>query len=163
VPEIDLVMLPDGKLRGWREADEKAWQKFKRAIKGLEAGECVKIEWKKPRNPRFHRKMFALLNLGFEAWTPDRKHFSYKGRVIEKDFDRFRRDVVIQAGFFRQVFDSHGRMILEAESLSYSSMDDERFEVVYSAVAQVLLERVLTNYTKDDLETVVESLMKFTA
>ncbi|MBU9866796.1 DUF1367 family protein [Rahnella aceris] len=36
----------------------------------IKLGEIVTADFKKSRNQRFHRKFFALLNLGFEYWTP---------------------------------------------------------------------------------------------
>ena len=36
----------------------------------LRAGAVLEAEFRKVRNPAFHRKFFALLNLGFEYWTP---------------------------------------------------------------------------------------------
>lgn len=33
-------------------------------------GAVLSADFKRVRNPRFHRKYFSLLNLGFEYWTP---------------------------------------------------------------------------------------------
>lgn len=36
----------------------------------LKLGAIVTGEFKRARNPEFHRKFFSLLNLGYEYWTP---------------------------------------------------------------------------------------------
>ncbi len=33
-------------------------------------GDVLYADFKEARNPRFHRKYFALLNLGYEYWEP---------------------------------------------------------------------------------------------
>ncbi|PHM38203.1 bacteriophage protein [Xenorhabdus mauleonii] len=36
----------------------------------VKCGDVLYADFKKARNPRFHRKYFALLNLGYEYWEP---------------------------------------------------------------------------------------------
>lgn len=36
----------------------------------IKLGDVITSEFKKSRNPKFHRLYFSLLNLGFEYWTP---------------------------------------------------------------------------------------------
>ena len=40
-------------------------------LKRVRTGEVIACEFTKPRNPQFHRKFFALLNLAYEYWEPD--------------------------------------------------------------------------------------------
>ena len=40
-------------------------------LKRVRTGEVIACEFTKPRNPLFHRKFFALLNLAYEYWEPD--------------------------------------------------------------------------------------------
>lgn len=149
-------------LGGVSEQDNKAWRKFWKRINNLEVGEIVDFEAIFPRNGKFHRKFFALLNFAFEAWHPERKHKQYKGQPVAKSFERFRKDVVIQAGYYDQTFDLDGNMKLEAQSISFASMDDVQFEQVYSAVATVVLEKVLTNYAgRDELDDVMAKVVGF--
>ena len=67
--------------------DEFAAQK----IAALRVGQAVKITYKRVRNPRFHRKAFALFNLAFEAW--DAPELEYKGLPVAKEFNQFRKDL----------------------------------------------------------------------
>ncbi len=93
-----------GLFKGATDKDDKRWNRFWRMCTGKEAGEMFDLETVFPRNPKFHRKMFALLSVGFDSWEPDRKRFNYNGRPIEKNFERFREQVLILAGHYDQVF-----------------------------------------------------------
>jgi hypothetical protein len=157
--EIELVKTPDG-LRGWSEDDQAAWKRFKAWLEALEPGEVVRIGYVKPRISGFHRKFFAMLKLGFDAWEPRCK--KYKGHAVQKNFERFRKDITIAAGFYDLVATAAGGVKHEAKSISFASMEQDEFERVYSAVADVLLQGVLVRYNRSELDRVVNELMKFT-
>jgi len=143
-----------GVFDGFTAHDKKAWKSFWRRLIKMEAGEIAQAEMAIPRNYRFHKKFFALVTFAFDAWQPNRKNKSYKGVEVAKNFDRFRSDILIQAGYYEQTFDLDGNMKLEAQSISFASMDDVQFEKVYSAVADVILDKVLITYAdRDELET----------
>lgn len=151
-----------GLFDGWTAADKKAWRRFWKVLMSLEPGEFSLIEFVFPRNSKFHRKFFSMLHFAFDAWEPDRKRKTYKGRAVAKNFDRFREDVLILAGFSEQTFDLRGNMKLKAQSISFASMDDAEFERVYSAVATVVLENVLTSYSgREELDRVVDKMMGY--
>lgn len=152
-----------GLFKGATEQDDKRWNRFWRMCTGKEPGEIFDVETVFPRNPKFHRKMFALLTVGFDCWEPDRKRFNYNGRPIEKNFERFREQVLILAGHYEQVFSIRGdKMELQAKSISYAAMDDAEFEALYSAVIDVLLREVCTRYKdRAELEAVAEQVMRF--
>jgi lipoate synthase len=53
-------------------------------------------------------------------------------------------------------------MKLEAQSISFASMDDAEFEQVYSAVADVILQKVLVTYAgRDELDDVMRKVVGF--
>ncbi len=137
---------------------EKAWRRFWSRIIKMEPGELVSAEMVFPRNPRFHRRLFALLTIGFDAWEPgDGK--THKGMEIRKDFERFREDITILAGFYDATYNVDGGVSLSAKSISYANMDDAEFERVYSAIADVLLQQVLTRYAgRAELDDVVNRM-----
>lgn len=152
-----------GALDGMGESAKKAWRRFWKRMIALEPGEIAQVEVEIPRNPKFLRKFFALLKVGFDAWEPARKHKTYKGKPITKNFERFRSDVLILAGFYEQTFDLKGRMCVEAKSISFANMEEPEFEKVYSAVADVLLREVLTRYKgREELDSVVNEILSFT-
>lgn len=152
-----------GVLTGFGEADKKMWNRFWRKVINAEPGEMFTVETVFPRNYKFHKKMFALFTVGFDSWEPDRKRFNYNGRPIEKNFERFREQVLIMAGHYDQVFSLRGdKMELVAKSISYAAMDDADFETLYSAVIDVLLREVCTRYAgRAEIESVAEQFMRF--
>lgn len=147
---------------GWRNDDKKGWRRIWKRLSDLEPGEFAVIEFVIPRNAKFHRKFFSMLNFAFDSWEPKRTRKTYKGKEVAKNFERFRKDVLIMAGFYDQTFDLRGKMKLEAHSISFASMDDAEFEQVYSAVATVILEHVLTGYSgREELDRVVDQMMGY--
>ena len=153
--ELVLVKTPGGALA---PVDEEA----RALVEKLKTGQGVRVSIKRARNVLFHRKAFALFKLAFDVWEPTQQ--AYKGEVVAKDFDRFRKDMTILAGFYRAVYNVRGDVRLEAESLSFASMDDDRFEKVFRAVLNVVWNRVLRNFgyeTEGDVERVIEELMRF--
>jgi hypothetical protein len=129
-------------------------------IAKIKLGGAVKAKVTRQRNPAFHRKMFALLNLGFEAWEPQGKE--YKGEPVAKNFEQFRNDVTVLAGYYDTAITLKGETRLTAKSISFGAMDEDEFGKLYNEVVNVLLARVLTRYTRDDLDEVIERLMAFT-
>lgn len=151
-----------GTFDGWRNDDKKGWRRIWKRLIDLEPGEFAVIEFIIPRNAKFHRKFFSMLNFAFDSWEPKRTRKTYKGKEVAKNFERFRKDVLIMAGFYDQTFDLRGNMKLEAHSISFASMDDAEFEQVYSAVATVILEHVLTGYSgREELDRVVDQMMGY--
>lgn len=147
---------------GWRNDDKKGWRRIWKRLSDLEPGEFAVIEFVIPRNAKFHRKFFSMLNFAFDSWEPKRTRKTYKGKEVAKNFERFRKDVLIMAGFYDQTFDLRGNMKLEAHSISFASMDDAEFEQVYSAVATVILEHVLNGYSgREELDRVVDQMMGY--
>lgn len=151
-----------GALDGFSREDKSAWRRFWKRLLRLQPGEMAQAEMVFPRNGKFHRKFFALLTVGFEHWQSGRKHKTHNGQPVLKNFETFREDITVLAGFYEQHFDVRGRMVLKAKSISFAKMDDIEFERLYGAVSDVLLEHVLTNYAgRDELDEVVEKVMRF--
>lgn len=150
--EIILIKTPAGALI---PADPQAAE----YIAKLKTGQGVKSKVTKVNNPAFHRKMMALFNLAFDAWEPTVK--TYRGEVVQKQFDRFRKDVTILAGFYDTSYDIDGNVRLTAKSLAFDRMDQHEREQVYSAVINVVLQRILKQYTRDDLERVLDQVLAF--
>jgi hypothetical protein len=123
----------------------------------------VQATVKQPRNYQFHKKLFALLQLGFEYWSETAPALQYKGQDVRPDFDRFRRDITVLAGKFHTTVNLKGEIRLEADSISFAKMDQGAFETLYSQVIQVLLTRVFTSKDWDEarLRDIVEQIVEF--
>ena len=125
----------------------------------LKPGATLIADVRQPRNPLFHRKFMSLLRVGFEYWQPgevDKKH-----GVPEKNFDQFREDVTILAGFYFPVVRTDGTVRIKAKSISFASMDEEEFERLYQAILTVLLERVLIGMDDADIERIQNNLLSY--
>ena len=125
----------------------------------LKLGQIIHADFKRKRNSKFHRKYFALLNFAYDHLeTGDHE---YKGQAVEKNFDQFREDLTILAGYFTMVYRIDGAYRPKAKSISFAVMDDEAFEKLYNATINVILKKVLVNYTREQLDEVVSQLMSF--
>ncbi len=149
--EVDFIKTPTG-IIPMTQTDEDT-------IKKWGNGEVVHATVKRPRNSKFHRKFFAMLQVGFEAWEPP--EVEHNGLPAQKNFERFRKDVITAAGFYEPVVNLRGDVRAEAKSISFANMGEDEFAEVYNKCADVLLQRVLKTYTRDDLDAVVNELMGF--
>jgi len=128
----------------------------------IKPGDGVWVDIKRPRSLPFHKKFFALLNLGFDHWEPEEA--TYKGQVIQKDFDRFRGDILILSGHYDAVFDINGNVKLKPKSISFSNCDEDEFNSVYQQVLTVIWSRLLkqANYeSPEEVDRVVNQLMSY--
>ena len=127
----------------------------------LKLGEAVHSDFKRMRNAAFHRKLFALLNLAFEYWEP--VSIDTKWGTPEKNFDRFRQDVTILAGYYHNVFRLDGSFRIEADSIAFGNMDQDTFDGLYSKVLDVLMVRIpmLSKMTKEEIDDLTNKVLEF--
>lgn len=138
---------------GLKLADDESFE----AIAKVKSGTALICEVTKPRNYQFHKKYFSLLDFAFENWDPEEK--MYKGEVIQKNKERFRKDIQILAGYGYPVVNIKGEVRYESKSISFGSMDNEEFERLYQSVITVIIEKVLTGYDRQELDNVVSHLL----
>lgn len=133
------------------------------ALAHIKLGTEVKATVTRERNAKFFRKWWALAKLAFDMWSETMPTMEYKGERVMPEFDRFRRDLTILAGFYRPVFNARGECRLEAESLAFGSMTEERFNALYSATVDAVLQKVLpkSGMTEDELNSAVEQMVGF--
>ena len=134
----------------------------KAILKEFKTGQGLRIKLTKVRDRELwmHRKYFALLNYIFDCWEPEIEH---KGLPVEKNFDRFRHDIIIAAGFYSLVANIKGEARAEAKSIAFHNMGQDEFEKLFEATIDVALKYILKNYSKEDVENVVNELMEFSA
>jgi len=139
-------------------ADEQSAKFVGKLIKN----DVVTSDFVKPRNYKFHRKWFALVKFAYEHWQPSNLEDSkWKDVVPEKSFDRFRKDLIIMSGRYDAVYRVDGSVRIEAKSISFAKMNEEEFKELWMSTTAVILEKVLTNYTSNDLKEVVLKLEQF--
>jgi hypothetical protein len=156
--DIALV-YHQGDFHGATPDDDRNWKRFKAWAKRLGAGEIFSISYTHERDTPYHRKYMGMMRYAFHHWEP--AALEYKGLIVAKDFDKFRKDILILAGFYEAKYNLDGSFSLEAQSLKFKKMPQEVFERVYAATFDVLLKHVLTNYTREDLHEVIARLENF--
>ncbi len=143
-------------LTGWVPANADAQEvhaKFK-------MGEYANGDFTKMRNPAFHRKYFALLNIGFDNFEPP--EIDTKWGKPQKNFDTFRKNIAILCGFGEPVFNIDGTYKIEAKSISFANMDNTEFSKLYSETIDVLIKRVYgAEMTPEKLDEIVQQYLGF--
>lgn len=113
----------------------------------LKNGVIYEADIRVPRNYRFHKLFFALLNVGY-AYIPGDVQAHYFPSV-----DAFRKSVLIAAGFVNRFWSvKHQCFLEEAESISFSSMDDARFRDCYNRCKEVIFGIIGRYVTEEEFE-----------
>ena len=127
----------------------------------LKPGQSVWGDFTKIRNYKFLKKYFALLNIGFDNWNPGEINSKYG--IPEKNFDQFRDDCTIKAGYFYIVARIDGSIRVKPKSISFAKMEEEEFSELYSKTIDVLLKYVYgTGMDAEKINEIVESYLRFT-
>lgn len=109
----------------------------------LKLGEDYQVEVTNPRNVGFHRKFFAMLNVGHENTS------------LDMPFDTYRKYMTVKAGFFTAYTTPKG-VYYDPDSISFSNMSQDEFEEVYSRVLDKVIEDIGL-----DKESVEKQLINF--
>jgi hypothetical protein len=105
--------------------------------KKIPLNEPIIYEWKKPRNLKFHKKFFALLNLVFE------------NQEQYNNLDHLKKDLTISAGYYDLRLNIEGIEIREAKSISFAKMNDTEFSDYYNRIIDVVVKWL--GIDKDDI------------
>jgi len=110
----------------------------------LKLNSDYKVEIKLIRNSKFHRKFFALLNVGY-------KHSPTLGHL---PFNIYREEVTILAGFF-EIYETERGVIKKAKSIAFNKMSEEQFQELYDKVLDVIVQNL--GCTTEELENEIRS------
>ena len=114
--------------------------------KKLKIGEVYKVTIKRPRNYRFHKLYFALINCAWE----------YQNEAVVNHFktvESFRKTVEISAGHFDEVFlIDKKEWVQTSKSIAFVKMDEDEFKDLYERVKDVLFSVFLKNITQEEFE-----------
>ena len=105
--------------------------------KKLKLGEVYEADIKHPRNYEFLKKFMALINIGVI------------NSKMNLPFDVYRKIMIMRAGYFIAYQTDRG-IHYEPESISFSSMDETKFQEVYSRVLDKVIEDV--GLEREDVE-----------
>ena len=101
-------------------------------------GEIVECQVWKERHYGHHKKFFALMNMAFE------------NQGIYKDFDTYRKLLIMKAGYFDVVKTEKGTMYWP-KSISFKSMSQDKFTELYDAMLPVIEQEI--QISKETIET----------
>jgi hypothetical protein len=153
--EYQLRKMPGPILIPMHDEDAERLQQVKN-------GALMLAEIKQPRNPAFHNKYFAMLNLAYGYWEPPEVELG--GLKAEKQFERFRKDIQVLAGYRVAIVNIKGEARYESESISFGSMEEGRFQEVYKNVFSVLWRLILSkvpNLTENEAHNLINSMAEF--
>jgi len=91
-------------------------------VKKIKPLALVKTNITQPRNLKFLRKFFGLIDL------------VYQNQEAYATADELREMITIASGYVDVVYTLDGNSHLEAKSISFAKMKEEEFEQLYSAV-----------------------------
>ena len=112
-------------------------------------GEILQVEITKPRNIKFHRKYFALLNIAFD--NQDRYD----------NFEAFRQEVIMRAGYFKTHIHLSGKQSFSAASISFAKMDEFQFEDLFHKSIDVIINYFMPKASEEDIKKMVEANIEF--
>lgn len=150
--DIHLTRAPAGLVPADTAASE--W------LQRVGVGKPVNATVRQPRNGKFHRKFFAMLDVAYSnhEW-PD---IETKWGRVRTSSEMFRKYVIVKAGHYEPDLTPHGEIRVQPKSISWANMDEAQFSQLYSDVLDVILMEFLTNWTSGDMDHAVEQMMGFT-
>lgn len=136
-------------LRGSTPADHEAYTKLKRRLERMKPGTWFRMEWAVPRHGPHHRKLFALLNLVAE--NSETYDTTEKALVAVK----------LVTGYADPVIDPRtGEMVQVPQSISYDSMDQDKFDLFYEAAIDGVLRYILTGMDRGTADRLMEMIIE---
>ena len=118
-------------------------------MRRLKQGEIVEVELTKPRNPQFHKKFFAMLQIVLA----NQEHY--------QSIDDLLAVCKLRTGHTRKIQTAHG--IYEVpESISFAAMDDVAFGDFYDRAVHWVCQEVIPGLKRNGLDEEVQlALLEF--
>lgn len=113
-------------------------------LKKIKVGSVVKARIVQPRNVKFHRKFFSMINAAWDCLTEQQ-------RTNLRSKETFREQLLITSGFSEPLYDMNGQKFLErAKSISFAKMDEPAFNEVYSRCLDTILTILIADGVSED-------------
>jgi hypothetical protein len=113
-------------------------------FKKIPLNDILEYSVKVPRNLAFHKKYFALIKLVFE----NQERYT--------NIDHLRKAIQIEAGYYTERVSLQGEVIIEADSISFASMDNTKFDKLYNDCIDVIIK-----YFKFDKKEIEDNILNF--
>jgi hypothetical protein len=111
------------------------------------ASTILAVEWKRPRNVWFHRKLFAMLNIIFQ----NQSHY--------KSVDDLLDVCKLRTGHIRRISTTRGDVLIP-KSISFAAMDEDSFSKFYDRAVDWMLTEVIPGLKRHDLDAAVEDELR---
>lgn len=134
--KIEMIKEAGGVFRPFNDMEHDKTTRFK-------TGELYTVEIKQQRNYQFHKKVMSFFLFCFEYWKGDNEF-----QCEQKQFDVFRKNLTVLAGYYDAFYSIKGDARIEAKSISYGSMSQSEFEELYSALINAALKHVFKGADK---------------
>ena len=116
-------------------------------INKIKRGDVVQYEIKKPRNAKFHRKYFAMLQVVTDN--------------TDYNTDQLLLMIKLRMGHFDSFITPGGKTLYKPKSISFSKMDNDEFERFYQKTMQVILNDFLRGSNEKELQNQVDKILRF--
>ena len=136
--KINFIKTAGGGLIPNDDFDADSMLKYK-------TGEVYEVDIKLVRNPQFLKKVIMFFKFCEHHWDGEKVHEYVSSK---EQFDRFRKDLTILAGFYDKTTRLDGSIRLEAKSLAFGSMNEETFQECYLALTKAAMKHIFK--TADD-------------
>jgi len=140
--EIHLRKMQGGMLIAATQQDHdllKVWR----------VGDDLRATVVKPRNGKFHRLAFALLNLVFQNQD--------KYDTLEQLLIEFK----LKSGHYEEHLTLKGKIIYQAKSIAFDKMGQPEFEVLYSKWIDIALNHFMGDMTEQQIHDHCNSVLGF--
>lgn len=98
--------------------------------------------------------------MAYDNWEPG--EINTKFGAVEKNFNQFREDTTILAGYYEQYFRVDGSYRVRAKSISFAKMENEEFSNLYNKTLTVLIKNVYKGkLSPEELDVIVEKYLEF--
>ena len=117
-------------------------------LKRIKDGDIIWVDWKKPRNPRFHNKFMAMMRVVFD------------NQEEHQDIENIIAIVKIELGYYTTMMSGRYEIRIP-KSISFASMDEIKFDHFYNRAIAVCLTRWMPGNTKEELEAYINQIETF--
>jgi hypothetical protein len=133
------------KIDGENHFEPISSEDFRLSLK-LKIGDYIHVETWKKRNIDFHRKYFKLLNITIYFLPEDEKFDRFR------NIDYLREELMIRIGEVNYHVDIDNNTHIRAKSINFKSMDNEKFQRIYTLSVDIILKHFLSHLTFEQFE-----------
>lgn len=116
-------------------------------ISKIKSGTIIEAEIKCPRNSKFHRKFFALLQVVLDG----------------ADYDNVNQILILlkfKLGHYDKIENTNGKIIYSPKSISFASMDNIEFQQFYNQAVDKIISDFLPSWKREDVDKAVDHILR---